>query len=211
MNNVNLVKMKVEGSSKSHSRADIISRDVESVIDEPEARGGTNLGLTPTETLLASLIGCSNVITHRIAEKQGVKIENLDIRADAKFDKSGASIIKEIEVTFPEVILNINIKCNANENQFNNIMEDRLCWKDLIQNKENPLSTNLLPNVEINNKQSFDEKNNTINRLNEDILKLKRKTPNNAFPSATQTSFQVVLEILFWPVGLLGQKRAQST
>ena len=98
MNNVNLVKMKVEGSSKSHSRADIISRDVESVIDEPEVRGGTNLGLTPTETLLASLIGCSNVITHRIAEKQGVKIENLDITADAKFDKSGASIIEEIEV-----------------------------------------------------------------------------------------------------------------
>lgn len=55
-------------------------------------------------------------------------------------------------------------------------MEDRLSWKDLIQNKENPLSTNLLPNVAINNKQSFDEKNKTINRLNEDILKLKRKT-----------------------------------
>ena len=65
MNNVNFVKMRVKGSSKSHSRADIISRDVESVIDEPEVRGGTNLGLTPTETLLASLIGCSNVITHR--------------------------------------------------------------------------------------------------------------------------------------------------
>ena len=123
MNNVNLVKMKVEGSSKSHSRADIISRDVESVIDEPEVRGGTNLGLTPTETLLASLIGCSNVITHRIAEKLGVKIEALDITADAKFDKSGASIIEEIEVPFPEVILNINIRCNANESQFNNIKE----------------------------------------------------------------------------------------
>ena len=123
MNNVNLVKMKVEGSSKSHSRADIISRDVESVIDEPEARGGTNLGLTPTETLLASLIGCSNVITHRIAEKQGVKIENLDITADAKFDKSGASIIEEIEIPFPEVNLNINIKCDANEQQFNKINE----------------------------------------------------------------------------------------
>ena len=123
MNNVNLVKMKVEGSSKSHSRADIISRDVESVIDEPEVRGGTNLGLTPTETLLASLIGCSNVITHRIAEKQGVKIENLEITADAKFDKSGASIIEEIEVPFPEVNLNINIKCNANENQFNKMKQ----------------------------------------------------------------------------------------
>ena len=121
MNNVNLVKMKVEGSSKSHSRADIMSRDVESVIDEPEARGGTNLGLTPTETLLASLIGCSNVITHRIAEKEGVNIENLEITADAKFNKSGASIIEEIEVPFPEVILNIDMKSNANEDQFNKI------------------------------------------------------------------------------------------
>ena len=121
MNNVNLVKMKVEGSSKSHSRADIMSRDVESVIDEPEARGGTNLGLTPTETLLASLIGCSNVITHRIAEKEGVNIENLEITADAKFNKSGASIIEEIEVPFPTVILNIDMKSNANEDQFNKI------------------------------------------------------------------------------------------
>ena len=123
MKNLILVNLKVEGYSKSLSWGDIISRDVESIIDEPEARGGTNLGLTPTETLLASLIGCSNVITHRIAEKQGVKIENLDITADAKFDKSGASIIEEIEVPFPEVNLNINIKCDANEEQFNKIKE----------------------------------------------------------------------------------------
>ena len=44
MNTPNIVKMKVEGSVKSHARTDIISRDVESVIDEPNARGGTNLG-----------------------------------------------------------------------------------------------------------------------------------------------------------------------
>ena len=40
----NVVHMKLDGSSKSHSRTDIITRDVESVIDEPIARGGTNLG-----------------------------------------------------------------------------------------------------------------------------------------------------------------------
>ena len=33
------------------------------------------------------------------------------------------SIINEIEVPFPEVILNINIKCNANENQFNKMKQ----------------------------------------------------------------------------------------
>ena len=121
MNNLNLVKMKVEGSSKNHSRTDIISRDIESVIDEPEVRGGTNLGLTPTETLLASLIGCSNVITHRIANKEGVKIENLEITANAKFDKRGASILEEIEIPFPVIELNINMKSDANDTQFNKI------------------------------------------------------------------------------------------
>ena len=55
-------------------------------------------------------------------------------------------------------------------------MEDRLSWRDLVQNDNNPLNNNLLPNVAINNKQSFDEGNSTINRLNEEILKLKRKT-----------------------------------
>lgn len=55
-------------------------------------------------------------------------------------------------------------------------MEDRLSWRDLVQKKDNPINNNLLPNVAINNKQSFDEGNSTINRLNEEILKLKRKT-----------------------------------
>ena len=55
-------------------------------------------------------------------------------------------------------------------------MEDRLSWRDLVQKKDNPLNNNLLPNVAINNKQSFDEGNSTINRLNDEILKLKRKT-----------------------------------
>ena len=55
-------------------------------------------------------------------------------------------------------------------------MEDRLSWRDLVQKKDNPLNNNLLPNVAINNKQSFDEGNSTINRLNDEILKLKIKT-----------------------------------
>ena len=103
MNTPNIVKMKVEGSVKSHARTDIISRDVESVIDEPNARGGTNLGLTPTETLMASLIGCTNVISHRIAEKLNVKINKMDINVDATFNKDGVSLTKEVEVPFPEI------------------------------------------------------------------------------------------------------------
>ena len=111
----NVVHMKLEGSSKSHSRADIIARDVESVIDEPVARGGTNLGLSPTETLMSSLIGCTNVITHRIMEKMGFKINSLDIKSKTLFNKDGVSLIKEVEIPFPEITLDIAISTNASE------------------------------------------------------------------------------------------------
>ena len=111
----NVVHMKLEGSSKSHSRADIIARDVESVIDEPVASGGTNLGLSPTETLMSSLIGCTNVITHRIMEKMGFKINSLDIKSKTLFNKDGVSLIQEVEVPFPEITLDIAISTNASE------------------------------------------------------------------------------------------------
>jgi len=111
----NVVHMKLEGSSKSHSRADIIARDVESVIDEPVARGGTNLGLSPTETLMSSLIGCTNVITHRIMEKMGFKINSLDIKSKTLFNKDGLSLIQAVEVPFPEITLDIAISTNASE------------------------------------------------------------------------------------------------
>ena len=111
----NVVHMKLEGSSKSHSRADIIARDVESVIDEPVAMGGTNLGLSPTETLMSSLIGCTNVITHRIMEKMGFKINSLDIKSKTLFNKDGVSLIQEVEVPFPEITLDIAISTNASE------------------------------------------------------------------------------------------------
>ena len=111
----NVVHMKLEGSSKSHSRTDILTRDVESVIDEPIARGGTNLGMSPTETLITSLIGCTNVITHRIMEKMGFKINSMDIKTKTLFNRDGVGLIQEVEVPFPEITLDIEISTDASE------------------------------------------------------------------------------------------------
>ena len=121
MNNPNVIKMKVEGTVKSHARTDILARDVETVIDEPNARGGTNLGLTPTETLMASLIGCTNVISHRIAESIGIIIKKMDIDVDATFNKDGVTLSQEVEVPFPEVNLNIRIDTDASEEQLDTL------------------------------------------------------------------------------------------
>ncbi len=124
MNAPNVVSMKLEGSVKSHARTDILARDVESVIDEPTVRGGTNLGLTPTETLMASLIGCTNVISHRIAERINVKINKMDINVEATFNKDGVSLAKEVEIPFPEINLYIKIDTNASKEQLETIKRE---------------------------------------------------------------------------------------
>lgn len=110
-----VVTMKMSGHAVSHARTDIKARDVSSVIDEPSERGGTNQGLTPTETLMASLAGCTNVITQRVAEANGVHIDNLDIRIEADFDRRGVRLQEEVAVPFPKVRLYIDVKTGADD------------------------------------------------------------------------------------------------
>ncbi|MEE8435688.1 MAG: OsmC family protein [bacterium] len=105
--------MKMEGHASSHARTDITVRDLKVVIDEPEARGGTNQGPSPTETLMAALIGCTNVITHKIAHKHGIDIQSMNVRVEAQFDRRGVTLEEEIAVPFPEVKLIVNLTTDA--------------------------------------------------------------------------------------------------
>lgn len=82
-------------------------RDLSFAIDEPEERGGTNLGPTPTDTALAALIGCTNVIGHKCANKLGIDIGTLSISAKCSFDRRGVTLEEEIEVPFQSITLEV--------------------------------------------------------------------------------------------------------
>ena len=118
------VIMSMSATGETHARTKINIRDVSSVIDEPEARGGTNQGLTPTETLMASLIGCTNVISKRIAHKMGIELGEMDIQLSAKFDRRGTMLEEEINVPFSEVTMDIEIDTDATEEQINMLKID---------------------------------------------------------------------------------------
>lgn len=108
-----VVKMRLQGTSASHSRTDVSVRDVKVTIDEPIERGGTNFGLSPTETLFAALIGCTNVITHKVAHKHGMDIKAMSVRIEAEFDRRGVQLAEEVEVPFPSLTLFVDIATNA--------------------------------------------------------------------------------------------------
>jgi len=119
-----LVDLKLKGTGETHARTRVRTRDVETVVDEPPVRGGTNEGPSPTETLMASLIGCTNVITHRLAERMGVKIADLAVDAHAKLDRRGVALEEEIAVPFPEITMKISLRTNATPDQIATLSAD---------------------------------------------------------------------------------------
>ena len=119
-----LVKISVSGETRSPTRTEATARDLTTVMDEPEERGGTNRGLTPVETLVAALAGCTNVITHRIAAAHGIPIMALRIDAEAILDRRGAALQEEIDLPIPELELRIQCRTTATDEQVQVLRND---------------------------------------------------------------------------------------
>ena len=111
------VKMKLSAVGETHSRSRISVRDVTATIDEPLDRHGTNEGLTPTETMMSSLIGCTNVISNKIAAKMGMEIKRMDIALTADFDRRGVTLVEEVEQPFSNIVMDIDVTTNGTEDQ----------------------------------------------------------------------------------------------
>lgn len=108
-----LNQLVVKGASETRSRLRMTVRDLEQVIDEPEARGGTNLGVAPTEAALAGLLGCINVVARRFAEQKGFEVTRLEVEATAHFDPRGPRLIAPVEVPFPLIEMTVVIETSA--------------------------------------------------------------------------------------------------
>ena len=118
------IKMRMEGLAQSHSRTDVSIRGLTNVIDEPVERGGTNLGMSPTETFAAALIGCTNVISHKIAAKNGVHFKAMKIRLETDFDRRGVTLVEDIAVPFPAMTLFIDVTTDATSAQIDQIKHE---------------------------------------------------------------------------------------
>src|SRR6516165_1341769 len=123
------VTQRIHGNCPTHSRTEISVRDVRTVIDEPKEREGTNMGPTPTETMVAALIACTNVISHKCAKKHGVEFKAMTIDAESTLDRRGTQLLEEIEVPFPKIRLLIGVTTDASEAEMEKVKADlrRFC------------------------------------------------------------------------------------
>lgn len=119
-----LVKLRSSAECPSHSLSQISVRDLLFVIDEPAERGGTNKGPSPTDTALAALIGCTNVVGHKCAKKLGIDIGHLDISAVCEFDRRGVVLEEEVEVPFKRIELTIVADGPASEAELQKVASE---------------------------------------------------------------------------------------
>ena len=119
-----LVPMTVSAECPTHARTSARAGKHELIIDEPPARGGTDQGPTPIETMIASLLGCTNVILNRVAEKNHVEVQALSLAAEVSFDRRGVMLEEDVAVPFPEIRLTINLTTPATDLQVERVKAD---------------------------------------------------------------------------------------
>ncbi len=124
----------LRGVSPTSGRTDITTRDVSTMTDEPTERGGTNLAPSPTETLMAALIGCTNNIATKIAHSMDLEFSINEILCEAEFDRRGVLLDERVEVPFPTVKLTIDVNTNATDDQLDTIREKlpRFCPVSMV-------------------------------------------------------------------------------
>lgn len=119
-----VIQMKMDATGETHARSKVRVRDVEGTIDEPVERGGSNEGLTPTETLMAALIGCTNVITKRIAHHMGVETGEMNVSLTSDFDRRGVTLAEEVDHPFSNIVMDIELATDATPEQMDAISRD---------------------------------------------------------------------------------------
>lgn len=115
------ITIKLSGEGTSHSRSETAVRDLTSVIDEPIERGGTNEGLSPTETAFAALIGCTNVIGNKCAKKLDMDIGHLSFDMEVDFDRRGVLLTEEVEVPFRAIRLQVTADGSASQRDLDRV------------------------------------------------------------------------------------------
>ncbi len=115
-------KFRLSGVAESNTKSRVVSRDVSMIIDEPIERGGTNEGPMPVEMVFAGLIGCTHVISNKLAKANNVEIVDMDIEVETTMDSRGTRLIEPIDVPFPDTVLFIKATMNGEQKDIETII-----------------------------------------------------------------------------------------
>lgn len=120
-----LVPIRMTAAAPTAARTHVRILQHELVMDEPEARHGTDLGPSPLDTLVASLAGCTNVLLNKIAAENGIEVHDLDMELSSDLNVRGILGIENIDRPLERIELAIRFSTSAPEDKIE-ILKSRL-------------------------------------------------------------------------------------
>jgi len=102
-------KFSVTGGQETSTKSHATARGKTYVIDEPIQRGGTDEGPMPVEYVFMGLLGCTHVISNKLAKANGVEFTKMDIDIAVTMDSHGTRLISPVAIPFPQVVLDIDV------------------------------------------------------------------------------------------------------
>jgi len=100
----------VRSECRDGTKVTLHARDHRWVIDEPSAKGGSDLGPTPLESLLGSLAGCETVVLGIVAKAIGFRFDGIFVDCEGTADLRGARGVRGVRPYFTAVKLRIRLE-----------------------------------------------------------------------------------------------------
>ena len=122
------IPVRADADCPTHARSEVACGKHTLIIDEPEERGGTDLGPSPMEVLMASYASCTNVIMNVIAEERGYTITDVSVKVVGHLDRRAITGEEKVSTPFPDVRLSVVCKTDASEEGMESLKEE-LAWR----------------------------------------------------------------------------------
>lgn len=89
------------------------------VIDEPKAFGGTDIGMSPVEALLAGLGSCKCIAGRMFAEKLNIKLHELEVEVTGNLNTDGFLGDENVKIGFTDIHATYHVKAENTEDEIN--------------------------------------------------------------------------------------------
>ena len=98
-------------------------------LDEGEALGGTNTGMSPAEMTLCALGGCLSILTSMITAKMRLAIDEFRVDTEGEVDTDGFSGVKGVRPGFQQIRYTFRFKTSEPEKKIEKLvnMVEGLC------------------------------------------------------------------------------------
>lgn len=128
-------------------KVDVHAREFHITVDEPQAMGGTNAGMSPVELVLGALGACQSIVAKSYAEKFEVDLEGCRVELEGDLDTDGFMNKSDVRRGFSNIRYTFYIKTSSPKENVEKLIDflEKTCpVGDTIANPVNVVRTEIV-------------------------------------------------------------------